>query len=238
MQAASMIQTRRNHASASLGGRLFACGGFDGSSILSSCESFDTRMKNWMEVPPLNTPRSASACTASKDGNFLFLLGGTKGERMRSVEIFDVRANKWFQEAVPGMIEVRSAASAALCGSNGRLFALGGTDASQNVHASVEMLDLGRNFGSNLSNGGASGVCTSSLWTFVRSMSCQRMDASACAVGSGFAEVNKEAILVSGGQCGEVLETTEFYRPETDEWQLGPNLRRGRYGHQMVVVTL
>ena len=42
-----------------------------------------------------------------------------------------------------------------------------------------------------------------------------RMDFGSC--------VLSDSIMASGGQHGEVLSSTEFYRPELDDWQrLGP----------------
>eukprot|EP00920_Eleutheroschizon_duboscqi_P000793 GHVT01002062.1.p1 GENE.GHVT01002062.1~~GHVT01002062.1.p1 ORF type:complete len:444 (-),score=20.31 GHVT01002062.1:124-1455(-) len=195
---------RRNTCGTSSGERLFAVGGFDGVNILSNVECYDARMKNWMEIAPLSTPRSSAMCCAK--GDKLCVLGGTKGERLRTIECYDPRVDKW--ENLPtDMIEVRSAGSAA-CSMN-HIFALGGTDNSHTIHSSLEVLDP-----------------DAEKWNFLKNMSTTRMDCSAVVVS--------ESIMVAGGQNGEVLNSTEFYRPELNEWQFGPPMLAQRYGFSLV----
>lgn len=45
-------------------------GGFDGIEILKSVEAYDMRMKNWVKVASLNTPRS-SAMLASQSTHLI-----------------------------------------------------------------------------------------------------------------------------------------------------------------------
>ncbi len=60
----------------------------------------------------------------------LYVMGGTRGERLRSVERMDLRAGKW--EVLPvDMIETRSAGAA--CSVGGRVYVLGGIDNNQQV---------------------------------------------------------------------------------------------------------
>jgi len=61
-------------------------------------------------------------------------------------------------------------------------------------------------------------------------MPSPRMDA-ACVMVS-------ESIMVGGGQHGDILDNTCFYRPEYDEWQLGPPMLFPRYGHSFLLVNL
>lgn len=205
---APLTVPRRNSAAAELGGRLYAIGGYDGSQIIASVEAYDARMRNWMMLEPLSTPRSsASACV---HGGKLWVLGGTSGTRLKTVDIFDPRAGRW-EHLKAEMAETRSALQACCCVSH--VFALGGTDNSQNIHFSVECLDM-----------------EALVWSSRRSMQVSRMD-FACAVIS-------DSIMVGGGQNGEVTSATEFYRPELDEWQPGPSMMFPRYGHQYLQVAL
>merc|ERR1711966_535318 len=100
---------RRNGCSAVLDGRVFAIGGFDGTSILNLVESYDPRMKSWMECSPLLTPRSSGLCTVS--GGKIWVMGGTSGTRLKTVEWFDTKMNKWNSFDVD-MIDARSAGQA------------------------------------------------------------------------------------------------------------------------------
>uniref|UniRef100_A0A0G4GLE7 Potassium channel tetramerisation-type BTB domain-containing protein n=1 Tax=Chromera velia CCMP2878 TaxID=1169474 RepID=A0A0G4GLE7_9ALVE len=224
MRGASLAVPRRNVAACEMGGRLFAIGGFDGGSILTSVEIFDPRTKGWSLGTPLTTPRS-SAMAAVFDEK-IYVCGGTRGERLRSVEIFDPKMNRWLQSDDPSkasastpdaetygadMIEVRSAGAAACCLES--LFVVGGTDQAQGVHESLECFDREKR-----------------LWSFRRNMSERRMDCAATVVA--------DTIMVSGGQCGDVLSSVEFYKPETDEWQGGPSMLRPRYAHQSLLCLL
>lgn len=209
MAGPDLTVPRRNCAAARLDGRIYAIGGFDGSQILSHVEAYDPRMKNWMPIDPMSVPRSSASATVH--GGRLWVLGGTSGTRLRTTERFDPRAGKW-EQLRADMIEVRSAGQASNCLE--RLYALGGTDQSQNVHSSLECY--------NPEAGGS--------WTFRKSMLAPRMDFGCC--------VLSDSIMVGGGQHGEVLASTEFYRPELDDWQLGPPMLSPRYGHQLLLVNL
>mmetsp|Transcript_60444 Transcript_60444/g.128114 ORF Transcript_60444/g.128114 Transcript_60444/m.128114 type:complete len:605 (-) Transcript_60444:375-2189(-) len=209
MPGASLNVPRRNCASAHLDGRIYALGGFDGTRILDHVEAYDPRMKNWMPLAPMSCPRSAASATTH--AGQIWVLGGTRGERLRTTERYDPRAGKW-ESLRTDMIEVRSAGHALNC--LDRLYVLGGTDQNQSVHKSVECFSP---------EGGGS-------WTFRKSMQVPRMDFGCC--------VLSDSIMVGGGQHGEALSSTEFYRPEWDEWQLGPPMLSPRYGHQLLLVNL
>jgi len=199
---------RRNCASAELDGRIYAIGGFDGSKIINTVEAYDNRLKNWMTIEPLPTARSSAMACAQ--GGKLWVLGGTSGTRLRTVDVFDPRANRWDSQKVE-MNETRSAGQVSCCVNH--IFALGGTDNEQNIHFSMECLD-------------------SDAGTFStrQSMKESRMDFATSVIS--------DSIMVGGGQNGNVLSSTEFYRPELDEWQAGPSMMIPRYGHQYLLCTL
>lgn len=200
---------RRNCASAMVDSRVYAIGGFDGSQILSSVEAFDPRMKSWMPVEPLSTPRSSAAATTFNGR--IWVLGGTSGQRLRTVERYDPRANRW-ESVARELVEVRSAGQACACLE--RLYMLGGTDQNQSIHSSLECY--------NPEAGGS--------WSFRKSMQEPRMDFGCC--------VLSDSIMVGGGQRGEVLASTEFFRPELDDWQMGPPMLNPRYGHKLLMMNL
>jgi hypothetical protein len=204
----SLSVSRRNCASVEHEGRIYAIGGFDGTKIIGSVEAYDSRMKGWMVLEPLPTPRS-SAMACAKGGK-VWVLGGTSGSRLKTIEIYDVRANKWDTSKVE-MSEVRSAGQACNCVSH--LFAFGGTDNEQNIHYSMECVDV-----------------DDGSFSHRRAMQEARMDFAAT-------DIN-DSIMAGGGQNGSVLATTEFYRPELDEWQAGPSMMFPRYGHQYLLCTL
>mmetsp|Transcript_74254 Transcript_74254/g.179608 ORF Transcript_74254/g.179608 Transcript_74254/m.179608 type:complete len:389 (+) Transcript_74254:2-1168(+) len=210
LAGADLFTPRRNCAGAGDGDRAFAVGGFDGEQLLSSVEVLDCRMKKWQQLRPMTVPRASAS--AAVLGGRLWVLGGTAGaERLRSVEAYDLRAGRWDQAAAD-MCETRSAGQA--CGCMGHLYAFGGIDDQHRVCRSMECL----------------GRSTPGRWTVLRSMREQRMDAGCCGLG--------DMIMVSGGQHGEVLSSTEFYKPELDDWQWGPPMLTPRYGHQLILMTI
>jgi len=213
MPGADLNTPRRNCSSAELDRRIYAIGGFDGAQILNTVEAFDPRMKNWMPLEPLTVPRSSAAATTINGR--LWVMGGTSGSRLRTVETYDQRMNKW--EAVSAdMIETRSAGQACACLE--RLYVLGGTDQNQSIHSSLEFYNPEAGVGS-------------STWTFRKSMQEARMDFGCC--------VLSDSIMVGGGQRdAQVLNSTEFYRPELNDWQPGPSMLSPRYGHHLLLVNL
>uniref|UniRef100_A0A0G4HRY7 Potassium channel tetramerisation-type BTB domain-containing protein n=1 Tax=Chromera velia CCMP2878 TaxID=1169474 RepID=A0A0G4HRY7_9ALVE len=210
--APSLQVPRRNCGSAVLeegpDNRIFAVGGFDGHAISASVEARDFRIRKWMDVPPLPSPRSAAVCAPFGAG--LLVSGGTDGKRLRSAERFDARANKW-ETLTEGMAEIRSAACGAVCVSH--VFVAGGTDDTQDVKNTVEALDP-----------------DSLKWTPRQPMLNERMDAAMCCVS--------DSLLVGGGTRGSVLASTEFFRPELDQWQEGPPMLFPRYGHSLLTMNL
>jgi len=199
---------RRNCGSCELEGRVYALGGFDGTRILNSVEAYDNRLKSWMQMEPLPTPRSSAMATTS--GGKVWVLGGTSGTRLNTVDVFDPRANRW-EALKTEMVEVRSAGQASNCVHH--VFALGGTDEDQRIHFSAECLDPDEN-----------------RFSLRAPMQESRMDFAAAVIS--------DSIMVSGGQNGSVLSSTEFYRPELDEWQAGPAMTIPRYGHQCLLCSL
>lgn len=204
----SLKYPRRNCAAAELDGRIFAIGGFDGAKIISSVEAYDSRLRSWMMLEPLPTPRSSAMSCAQ--GGKIWVLGGTSGTRLRTIDCFDPRAGRWESSKVE-MTEVRSAGQSACCVNH--MFAIGGTDIEHNMHYSVECMDADEG-----------------IFTRRCGMQEARMDFGAAVVS--------DSIMVGGGQNGSVLSTTEFYRPELDEWQPGPSMMIPRYGHQYLLCTL
>ncbi|CDR95630.1 kelch repeat and K+ channel tetramerisation domain containing protein, putative [Babesia bigemina] len=206
--AASLNKARRNNGGCAFGDRLFCVGGFDGQSVLDSVESYDVRMRNWIHLAPLTTPRS-SPMLAPQNG-MLYALGGTSGERLQSVERYDPRMNKW--EAMPGaLLKVRSAGAA--CAYNNELYLIGGIDNMHTIHNSLETWNS-----------------TSQASRYLMEAPVELMDTSLTCCG--------DSLLLTGGQNTQVSDATYIYKPEVDEWSKGPALLLPRYGHCTVYLDI
>ena len=90
-----MKSPRRNAASASIDGKIYVFGGYNGSTALSSAEVYDPHEGVWRCLPPMCTKRS-SASAVHIDGS-VFVAGGYSGSSfLNSVEKYDIKMNQWF----------------------------------------------------------------------------------------------------------------------------------------------
>ncbi|KAJ8959124.1 hypothetical protein NQ318_022381 [Aromia moschata] len=89
-----MLTKRCRLGVAMLGGKLFACGGYDGSSFLQTVEMYDPSTNKWTYVAPMNAQRSRVALTANMGK--LWAVGGYDGiSNLVTVEVYDPKADKW-----------------------------------------------------------------------------------------------------------------------------------------------
>lgn len=92
--AASMSNKRCRHGAASLGGKLFVCGGYDGSAFLSVAEVYNSAADQWDLLVPMNTRRSRLSLVANR--GCLYAVGGYDGQsNLSSVEVYDPEAKRW-----------------------------------------------------------------------------------------------------------------------------------------------
>lgn len=78
-------------------GRLYAIGGFDGTSALGTAEAYDPTTGIWHSLAPMPTPRFELSAVRGPDGR-LYAIGG-EGEAAPgvydTVEIYDPATNTW-----------------------------------------------------------------------------------------------------------------------------------------------
>jgi len=106
--APPMPKPRGSHAGASLGGKVYMCGGYDGSSLLglATVDCYDPVLEVWSSSAPMPQPRVQSAAVVM--AGCLYILGGKTpafGDGIdltshpRSVYCFDPATGEW--EAAP-----------------------------------------------------------------------------------------------------------------------------------------
>ena len=77
-----------------LNGRVFACGGYDGTSFLSSVEFYDPYSNQWQYVASM-TQRRSRVSTVTLGGK-IFAIGGYNGAaNLSSIETYDPWTNAW-----------------------------------------------------------------------------------------------------------------------------------------------
>ncbi|KAH0478497.1 MAG: hypothetical protein KVP17_004107 [Porospora cf. gigantea B] len=217
---------RRNLSTAQLKGRVYAVGGYDSQELLASVEALDPRMRSWTECAPMLSCRSSASCCVADD-NTLYVMGGTSGERLNTMEAYDIRMDKWTAFS-SDLLHVRSAGAAVKV--LGSIYAFGGTDNSHKVHNSLEIFTM-----------------ELKSWRFGAQMPSARFDHAACSIS--------DSVVTTGGQVSgflfflccipihfqdgsTVLPVVDFYRPELDTWQKGPNMVSPRYGHATVLASV
>ncbi|XP_043231465.1 kelch-like protein 18 isoform X2 [Amphibalanus amphitrite] len=186
--AERMSGTRSRVGVATLDGRLYAIGGFNGRDRLATVEVFDPRAGTWEQATPMNYRRSALGAVAlNKD---IYVCGGYDGSTsLSSVERYDVQLNRW--TPVASMIRQRSAAG--VVAFEGKIFVLGGHD-GLSIFETVECYDPQKG-----------------LWSSGPSMLTKR-----CRLGA--AALNGKLYVCGGYDGSVFLKTVEAYDPVTNSW--------------------
>ncbi|XP_078484948.1 kelch-like protein 23 [Ciona intestinalis] len=96
-QVASMKHGRLMHCAATVGGRVYVCGGYDGEMVHSTAECYDTRINKWIALPNMPIGVGNAACT-SHDVSIYVICGqfGVKSIQTTSkVQQFNTTSRQW-----------------------------------------------------------------------------------------------------------------------------------------------
>ncbi|RXM31462.1 hypothetical protein EOD39_6966 [Acipenser ruthenus] len=99
IRVASLNKGRWRHKMAVLLGKVYAVGGYDGQSRLSSVECYDSFSNRWTEVAPMKEAVSSPAVASC--ANKLFVIGGGPDDNTCSdkVQCYDPESNTWLLRA-------------------------------------------------------------------------------------------------------------------------------------------
>ncbi len=134
-----MISPRKQLAAAELDGRLYVCGGWDGSQYLRGVEFYEPGPKSWMQSSLMQVARGSFGLTAMNGE--LWAAGGYDGQRhLASVERFNASSHTW--SAAAPLITARSGLRMVHFSNStsSSLFAIGGFDGNS-VLTNVERYD-------------------------------------------------------------------------------------------------
>lgn len=217
--AASMTTPRFGHAACvGFDHRIYAIGGRNNpsGSLLSAVEAYAPGgvKGSWAAVKPMAIARERAVAAAGPDG-LIYVAGGSNGSSsdmsvpLKTVEAYDIATNTWVPK--PNMHTARDGA-AAVTGSDGRIYVIGGFGSNSKSLNSVEAYDT-----------------TTHSWTSVTSMSTPRDGLGAVLGLDGH-------IYAIGGENGpEVLATVEVYNFSTKTWSPGPSLSTARTYHAVAM---
>ncbi len=130
---------RAAHATAVLGGRLYAAGGANAGGSIASMETYDFARRKWRRGPSFRGPKRDHTTGVASGGRF-YVLGGREGtNNYTAAERYDPRRGRW--QPLPPMARERAGiASVAL--PRGRIAVFGGEDfGTGRTIAEVELLD-------------------------------------------------------------------------------------------------
>ena len=117
-----------------MGGALYAVGGYDGHSYLSTVERLDPREGRWSPVGSMNGQRGGHACTVV-GSHTLYALGGYFKAAVHSCEVYDSRTNTW--RSIAPLADSRAYGAAGSAGSmdGSEVFVIGGLRSDMQTHA-------------------------------------------------------------------------------------------------------
>ncbi|XP_067128423.1 kelch-like protein 20 [Centruroides vittatus] len=193
-EMAFMNVARSELGLATLDGYIYAVGGWEGVSRLSSVERYDPVTNKWQFVASMKISLTSPAVVAHQ--GLLYVTGGAvleDGDGIDLVQCYNPRTNSW-NEVAP-MLIARS--GSAICVVKNLIYVLGGWHASTENTNKVECFNPKKN-----------------EWQFCNPMREKRYQ-------PGVAVVNGK-IYICGGEEGwdRYHDTMECYEPEKDQWTI------------------
>lgn len=218
----SMSDARLEHATVGLpSGGVLACGGWDGTSYLSSSEIFRVsaeapqpgggRQLSFGWVAAASRPYSASRASAIRlpGTDSVLVAGGWDGTARSDAAIYDELTDSWIAiPSMPGPLYYSSVTC--LAGTPRVAWVVGGRDAAA-ASSATYMYDL-----------------SSNSWAAEPSMATARYRHSSAGFGT--------KILVCGGlgASGAPLSSCEIFDAVTPGWATAGQMSWARYGHHLV----
>jgi N-acetylneuraminic acid mutarotase len=205
---ASPIPTPRTEPGAAVGqdGKIYVMGGGDPQGRKNVVEAYDPGTDTWTRRKPMPTPREALRAVAAKAANGrvrIYAIGGrdrsSAGDNLRTVEAYDPVTDTWTARAL--MPTPRHALAATL-GPDGRIYAMGGSNAAVFCTDVVEIYDPVKN-----------------AWTRGASMPFGRECAAAAFTPGPDGEV---LVLAGWDRRSWPLASVAAYSPHTKRWRTLP----------------
>lgn len=193
-EAAPMSSPKRSVALAALDGFVYALGGWDGQSDLTSVERYDTVRNQWEVLQPMKARFRAPMVAASLGGRVVVggIVLGDNGKRAGRIQCYDPKSDCWL-ELTPMLMTMQYSAP---CVVNGKLYVIGGWDHSQRKSSPVvQCFDPKTN-----------------EWASCKPMKHGRLSPAVGVLGA--------KIYVFGGQDSPTqhMSSAEVYDTDTDSW--------------------
>ncbi|KFQ66369.1 Kelch-like 17, partial [Pelecanus crispus] len=203
---ASMSTRRARVGVAAIGNKLYAVGGYDGTSDLATVESYDPVTNSWQPEVSMGTRRSCLGVAALH--GLLYAAGGYDGAScLNSAERYDPLTGTW--TSIAAMSTRRRYVRVATL--EGNLYAVGGYDSSSHL-ATVEKYEPQIN-----------------TWTPIANMLSRRSSA-------GVAVLEGMLYVAGGNDGTSCLNSVERYNPKTNTWESVAPMNIRRSTHDLVAM--
>ncbi|XP_041130246.1 kelch-like protein 17 isoform X3 [Polyodon spathula] len=203
---ASMSTRRARVGVAAIGNKLYAVGGYDGTSDLATVESYDPVTNSWQPEVSMGTRRSCLGVAVLH--GLLYAAGGYDGAScLNSAERYDPLTGTW--TSIAAMSTRRRYVRVATL--DGTLYAVGGYDSSSHL-ATVEKYDPQTN-----------------TWTSIANMLSRRSSA-------GVAVLEGMLYVAGGNDGTSCLNSVERYNPKTNTWESVAPMNIRRSTHDLVAM--
>ncbi|MEL4106718.1 kelch repeat-containing protein [Oscillospiraceae bacterium WX1] len=249
---ASMGTARYSFQTVELNSKIYAIGGYNGSSALSSVEMYDPATNTWSTKASMSTARYEFK-TAVINGKIYVIGCRNSAGIFSSIEAYDPATNTWSTKA--SMPTARCRVQIEII--NGKIYVIGGMNSS-NALSTTEVYDPVANTWATLapmSNarwlfqtevidgkiyaiGGHNGAgalssveiydLASNTWTTRASMSAARYDFQTEAIDG--------KIYAIGGYSSSALSSVEMYDPLSNTWITRASMSNARQGLQSEVI--
>ncbi|XP_071623280.1 kelch-like protein 17 isoform X3 [Heliangelus exortis] len=203
---ASMSTRRARVGVAAIGNKLYAVGGYDGTSDLATVESYDPVTNCWQPEVSMGTRRSCLGVAALH--GLLYAAGGYDGAScLNSAERYDPLTGTW--TSIAAMSTRRRYVRVATL--EGNLYAVGGYDSSSHL-ATVEKYEPQVN-----------------TWSPIANMLSRRSSA-------GVAVLEGMLYVAGGNDGTSCLNSVERYNPKTNTWESVAPMNIRRSTHDLVAM--
>jgi glucose/arabinose dehydrogenase/N-acetylneuraminic acid mutarotase len=202
-----------------LAGKVYVVGGKTGSGPRTSMYAYDPATNIWETLPslPAGYPAVENPAVDAFNGK-LYVFGGSTAAfsgAVRNAAVFDPATSTWTQ--LPLMTTARGGAQARAI--NGKIYVVGGMDATGASVSSVEVFNP-----------------TTNSWSSAASMATRRDNPGAAALDGKLYVFGGRIRNADGTTVNQTLNTVEMYDPTTNTWTARAPMPTGR--RTMVVGTL
>jgi len=194
-------------------GKIYAIGGYNGTTVVGTVEEYDPSTKHWTSKSPMPTARSGLAVAVDTTSGKIYAIGGIDGNAsfLKTVEAYTPSTDSWSTRAP--MQTARSGLAATFV--NGKIYAIGGSN-GQKVLNTVEMYHPSGNY-----------------WSSALPINLARFGLAGCVLNGKIYAIGGSTSILGH----PVVNTVEVYDPTANLWSKAPSPLVARTSLAVTAVT-